>query len=209
MEKVYERTENGVKTIVSLEDGVAEAERAYADRRGVPSMSSYRGQHHIEYRDGRVVDLVLVDEFAADGYGQGQAVLVTRPGQDPFTGTVAHIHTAPGYVAVLDDRRRAVATYPASFVSLAGAAEEPKAVPATPAGRSFKIIYTGGGEPIVHADGCSHNVRDSLQGAHTTETITGTLEDVAAHVFADFLAEDDTSTPGDFVTDLSVKPCAR
>lgn len=151
MSKVYERTENGVTTIVSLEDGVAEAERAYANRRDVPSMSSRQGQHHLEYRDGRIVDLVLVD--------------------------------AP--------------------------TEEPKAAPAAPAGRTFTVIYTGGGETIVHAAGCSHNVRDSFQGVHTTEQVTGSLEDVATHVYADMIAEDETLTGEDFVADLTVKPCAR
>jgi hypothetical protein len=148
--KVYERTENGVTTTVSLEDGVAEAERASTDRRNVPSMSSRGGRHHLEYRDGRIVDLVLVD--------------------------------AP--------------------------AEESKAAPA-PVGRTFTVIYTGGGEPIVHAAGCSHNVRDSFQGVHTTEQVTGSLEDVAAHVYADMIAEDEALTGEDFIADLTVKPCAR
>jgi hypothetical protein len=54
---------------------------------------------------------------APEGYAQGQAVVVQRPGRQPITGTVAHIHTAPGYVAVLDDRHHAITTYPTNFVS--------------------------------------------------------------------------------------------
>ncbi|MFE2486001.1 hypothetical protein ACFXGR_22425 [Streptomyces mirabilis] len=149
--KLYERTENGTTAIVSLEDGVAEAERASTDRRNVPSMSSRGGRHHLEYRDGRIVDLVLVD--------------------------------AP--------------------------AEEPKTALAAPAGRTFTVIYTGGGEPIVHAAGCSHNVRDSFQGVHTTEQVTGSLEDVAAYVYADMIDEDEALTGEDFISELTVKPCAR
>lgn len=51
------------------------------------------------------------------GYSVGQAVTVSRPGRDSRTGTVAHIHTAQGYVAVVDDRNRGVTTYPERFVS--------------------------------------------------------------------------------------------
>jgi hypothetical protein len=74
--------------------------------------------------------------------------------------------------------------------------------------RTFTVIYTGVNEPIVHAAGCSHNVRDSLQGAHTTEDITGTLEDVGHHVYADMLDEG-SMTPEDCQSYLIVKPCAR
>ena len=74
--------------------------------------------------------------------------------------------------------------------------------------RTFTVIYTGMGEPIVHAAGCSHNVRDSLQGAHTTEDITGTLEDVGCQVYADMLDEGSMS-PEDCRSYLNVKPCAR
>ncbi|MFE1126808.1 hypothetical protein ACFW6R_09155 [Streptomyces albidoflavus] len=150
MTKVYQRTENGATTYVSVEDGVNEVEHAFRDRRGVPSMSSSRGQHHLEYRDGRTVDLVLVD--------------------------------AP--------------------------AEDPNMTP-SPAERTFTVIYTGGGNPIVHATGCAHNIRDSLQGVHRAVQVTGSLESVAAHVYADMIAEDETATGADFVADLAVKPCAR
>ncbi|SFF11872.1 hypothetical protein SAMN05216251_108238 [Actinacidiphila alni] len=54
-------------------------------------------------------------------HSQGQAVVVRRPGQPVITGTVAHLHTAPGYVAVLDDRSRAVSNYPETFVSVSDA----------------------------------------------------------------------------------------
>ena len=147
--KVYERTEDGVTTIVSVEAGVAEAERASTDRRGVPSMSSRGSRHHLEYRDGRIVDLVLVD--------------------------------AP--------------------------AEEPSATE-TPAGRSYTVIYTDSQGPVVHATGCSHNVRDSFQGVHQTEAIVGDLKAVAAQVFSDFIDETGDD-PEEYVVDLKVKPCAR
>jgi hypothetical protein len=79
-----------------------------------------------------------------------------------------------------------------------------------PAGdvRTFTVIYTGVNEPIVHAAGCTHNLRDSLAGAHTTEDITGTLEDVGRQVYADMLDEG-SMDPGDCVPNLRVKPCAR
>jgi hypothetical protein len=148
MSKVYERTENGTTAYVSVREGVDEAERAMADRRGVRSMSSARGRHTIEYRDGRKVRLVLVN-----------------------------------------------------------APEEPKKEEAP--GRAFTVIYTGSGEPIVHAAGCAHNVRDSLRGVHSAEDITGTLEDVAARVYADMIEEDPDTSAADYVAHLSVKPCAR
>lgn len=58
----------------------------------------------------------------------------------------------------------------------------------------------------MHATGCSHNLRDSEHGTHQVQTITGTLADVAAIVFEDFI---DGGDPADFVMDLNVKPCAR
>lgn len=50
-------------------------------------------------------------------YSVGQPVTVQRPGRDARRGTVAHIHTAQGYVAVADDQYRDVTTYPARFVT--------------------------------------------------------------------------------------------
>jgi len=119
MSKVYERTENGVTAVVSQREGLEEINHAMmTGKRAVRTMSSItRTDFAIEYKDGRSVRLVLVDASAPEGYMQGQAVVVQRPGRAPFTGTVAHIHTAPGYVAVLDDGDRAVSNYPTSFVS--------------------------------------------------------------------------------------------
>ncbi|MFF1417576.1 hypothetical protein [Streptomyces sp. NPDC058280] len=55
-------------------------------------------------------------------YTQGQPVTVSRPGRTPFTGTVEHIHTAPGFVAVRhDDKSVQVQCYPARFVTPAEA----------------------------------------------------------------------------------------
>ncbi|MFH9403286.1 hypothetical protein ACH4JS_26575 [Streptomyces sp. NPDC017638] len=125
--KVYERTENGTVTHVSIREGLAEINKAMMEgKREVRTMSSLtRTDFAIEYRDGRSVRLVQVNALAPEGYTQGQAVVVHRPGQAPVTGTVAHIHTASGFVAVLDDRRRAVSTYPTRFVSAAEMEEEP------------------------------------------------------------------------------------
>ena len=49
-------------------------------------------------------------------YKANTKVTVTRPGQTPFTGVVEHIHSAPGYVTIRDDRYRAVTSYPENFV---------------------------------------------------------------------------------------------
>lgn len=124
--KVYERTENGATTHVSIRQGLDEINTAMmGGRRGVRTMSSISHTGYaIEYKDGRSVRLVQVDAPAPEGFTQGQAVVVQRPGQPPITGTVAHIHTAPGYVAVLDDRHRAVSNYPTRCVSAVEAEEE-------------------------------------------------------------------------------------
>lgn len=74
--------------------------------------------------------------------------------------------------------------------------------------RTYTVIYTGMGEPIVHAAGCSHNLRDSLAGAHTTEDITGTLEEVGLAVYSDML-EEGSMSPEDCIPNLRIKPCAR
>lgn len=127
MNKVYKRTEDGVTSIVSQREGLAEINHAMmAGKRDVRTMSSISSTDYaIEYKDGRSVHLILVDAPAPEGFTQGQAVTVQRPGQDPITGTVAHIHTAPGYVAVQDDRYRHVSTYPTRFVSAVEAEEKP------------------------------------------------------------------------------------
>jgi hypothetical protein len=63
--KVYERTENGTTTHVSIREAMAEVNDAMMGRlsreRRVRKMSSGRTQHHIEYADGRVVRMTLVD----------------------------------------------------------------------------------------------------------------------------------------------------
>jgi hypothetical protein len=119
MPKIYKRNENGTTAHVSQRDGLAEINHAMmAGQREVKTMSSIsRTDYAIEYKDGRSVRLALIDAPAPEGFTQGQPVVVQRPGQAPLTGTVAHIHTAPGYVAVLDARNRAVSNYPTSFVS--------------------------------------------------------------------------------------------
>lgn len=47
----------------------------------------------------------------------GTSVTVTHPGRPPFPGTVAHIYTLPGHVAVRDPQG-IVQTHPASFVTV-------------------------------------------------------------------------------------------
>ncbi len=126
MIKVYKRTENGITAIVSQREGMGEINHAQmGGRRDVRTMSSItRTDFAIEYKDGRSVRLVLIDAPAPEGFVQGQPVVVQHPGQPAFTGTVAHIHTAPGYVAVRDDRWGAVVTHPTRFVSSADVEEE-------------------------------------------------------------------------------------
>lgn len=51
-------------------------------------------------------------------FSDGQRVTVTRPGREPFKGTVDHPYTAPGYVAIRDDRWGGIQAYPANFVAL-------------------------------------------------------------------------------------------
>lgn len=60
--KVYERTEDGTVTHVSIREAMAEVNHAMmSGKRDVQEMSSGRSQHRIDYRDGRSVRLVLVD----------------------------------------------------------------------------------------------------------------------------------------------------
>ncbi|MGW1268142.1 hypothetical protein [Streptomyces sp. NPDC002491] len=157
MSKVYERTENGVAAIVSRREGMDEINRAQmGGKRAVREMASItRTDFAIEYKDGRVVRLVLVDAPASKGFTQGQAVVVQRPGRDPFTGTVAHTHTAPGYVAVRSNRDRAVSNYPTSFVSPAEAVEEEPAeadeLPRVVSVRGGKVHTAMPGMPDDHA----------------------------------------------------------
>lgn len=68
--KVYERTENGVTTHVSIREAMAEVNDAMMGRlsreRSVRRMSSGRTQHQIEYADGREVRMTLVDAPAEE-----------------------------------------------------------------------------------------------------------------------------------------------
>ncbi|MEU7243361.1 hypothetical protein [Streptomyces sparsogenes] len=61
--KVYERTENGVTTHVSIREGLDEINHAQMDgKRNVRTMSSVsRTDFAIEYKDGRNVRLIQVD----------------------------------------------------------------------------------------------------------------------------------------------------
>lgn len=153
MSKVYERTENGTVTTVDRKVGLDEINAAMIGeaKKTVRTMSSIsRTDYAIEYRDGRSVRLVLVDAPAPEGYSQGQAVVVQLPGREPFTGTVAHIHTAPGYVAVLDDRHRAVSPYPTSFVRAATTEQTPEERTAEiRPGRTGQVITANGKDYVV------------------------------------------------------------
>lgn len=90
---------------------------------------------------------------------------------------------------------------PVETVEVATQAPEPT--------RSYTVTYTGGDDPIVHATGCSHTTRDSAHGTLRTEIVTGDLTAVAAHVYEDFICEDDGDDPANWVTHLRVKNCAR
>jgi hypothetical protein len=60
--KIYERTESGVTTRVSVSEALAEVNTAMMEgKREVRTMSSSRGDHSIEYKDGRKVRLVEID----------------------------------------------------------------------------------------------------------------------------------------------------
>ena len=60
--KVYERTENGVTTHVSIREAMAEVNNAMMEgKRDVRQMSSGRTAHWIDYKDGREVRMTLVD----------------------------------------------------------------------------------------------------------------------------------------------------
>lgn len=62
-DKMYERTENGTVTHISIREGLAEINHAQMDgKREVRTMSSItRTDYAIEYKDGRTVRLVRVD----------------------------------------------------------------------------------------------------------------------------------------------------
>ncbi|MFF6928307.1 hypothetical protein [Streptomyces californicus] len=87
--KVYERTENGTATQVSVKEGLAEINDAMmAGKRGVRTMSSIsRTDYAIEYKDGRSVRLVQVDapEESADEDSSPWAVASHRMLLHKFT----------------------------------------------------------------------------------------------------------------------------
>jgi len=91
MIKVYERTENGVTTQVSIETGRAEGDHAMmAGKRDVRSMSSSYGHHVIEYKDGRKVTLKMIEveepePVETDSEGQR---IVTVKGKRYIVGTL-------------------------------------------------------------------------------------------------------------------------
>jgi hypothetical protein len=151
--KVYKRTENGSATIVDRRTGLDEINAAMIGdtKKTVRTMSSIsRTDYAIDYKDGRSVRLVLIDAPAPEGYFQGQAVVVQRPGQPTIRGTVAHIHSAPGYVAVLEDRHRAVSTYPTNFVQVAATEQAPESRTAEiRPGRTGQVVTANGKDYVV------------------------------------------------------------
>ncbi|EST18065.1 hypothetical protein [Streptomyces roseochromogenus] len=73
--KAYERTENGTTTRVSVREALAEVNHAMmGGKRDVRRMSSGRGQHSINYKDGRTVRLVEVDAPAEEPAVAGMEV---------------------------------------------------------------------------------------------------------------------------------------
>lgn len=94
MHKVYERTENGTTTYVSIREAMAEVDEAMMGRlsreRSVRKMSSGRTQHHIEYADDREVRLTLVDapaEETKETDGKGRRI-VNAKGKRYIVGTI-------------------------------------------------------------------------------------------------------------------------
>jgi hypothetical protein len=106
--KVYERTENGTTTRVSIREAMAEVNEAMMGRtsreRSVRKMSSGRTRHDIEYRDGRHVLLALVDQPDADPIEQGPKA---------WTGEATRIITVKGkrYVVGTVDSKRSCVNY--------------------------------------------------------------------------------------------------
>ncbi|MFB7114100.1 hypothetical protein [Streptomyces sp. NPDC056291] len=89
--KVYERTENGTTTRVSVREGRDEINHVMMDgKRDVRSMSAYRTDANIEYKDGRKVRLILVDapeEQPAETDSKGRRI-VTVKGKRYIVGKV-------------------------------------------------------------------------------------------------------------------------
>lgn len=87
MSKVYERTENGNTTHVSIREGLDEVNTAMMEgKREVRSMSSGRGDHLIEYKDGRMVRLTEIDAPAEE----------PEQGPKAWTGEATRIATVKG-----------------------------------------------------------------------------------------------------------------
>ncbi|WP_031523106.1 hypothetical protein [Streptomyces sp. NRRL F-5123] len=89
--KVYERTENGVTTRVTVREALAEANTAMMEgRRQVKTMSSQHGRHDIAYKDGRHVLLVMVDvEPEPEEWGSAAASMLLHKfqGDGPADGS--------------------------------------------------------------------------------------------------------------------------
>ncbi|WP_223772974.1 hypothetical protein [Streptomyces sp. 135] len=69
--KVYNRTENSLTVQVSVREALAEVNTAMMEgRRQVKTMSSGRGHHIIEYKDGRTVRLIETDAEEAQEWGE-------------------------------------------------------------------------------------------------------------------------------------------
>lgn len=88
--KRYQRTEDGVTTIVSVRQALAEVNTAMMEgKRDVRTMSSAQGRHDITYKDGRRVVLIEVDDdypyvqvTDAPGYSDFVGVLLLAPATD-------------------------------------------------------------------------------------------------------------------------------
>jgi hypothetical protein len=91
MNKVYERTENGTTTYVSIREGLAEINHAMmAGKRDVREMSAGRTDANIKYKDGRKVTLTRVDapaEQPAETDSHGRRIVTVR-GKRYIVGTV-------------------------------------------------------------------------------------------------------------------------
>lgn len=84
---IYQRTENGAMEIVSVEDAMTEVNHAMMDgKRYVREMSSGKGQHSIDYTDGRTVVLIKMEEAAPE----------TEDWASTRTGNIEHRFDADG-----------------------------------------------------------------------------------------------------------------
>lgn len=80
METIYSRTENDRTTTVSVAEALAEVNTAMMEgKREVREMSSQRGRHLIEYKDGRRVLLVeTTEEPATETDSQGRRIITVK-----------------------------------------------------------------------------------------------------------------------------------